>query len=852
MNPFYFLIIFMSFHGMSDGFTCNSISVDGSDIPLNVPKFKRGDQVNLGGPEIYHVQLFIPGSHYQNPYDCYKFYWISRQSGGVIWQRVGESDMRCHNPNHENLGNCGYVLPRDADDPWVKSAQNLATCQQKINENSPHYMTVDSNPISSPWNCFYGIDVDWRIYDFTENLLEYDTSTPKYNVNVDPYRVREYEPEKSSFTRKQCECTAAFQNKISINDVNMQLYRKQEDTTYNNLFNVNQYSIAKECVVTNHKCAVGEIIVCDGKFESLTKPNTVLPSCLSCSTQTFSNAQNSYLCRAKTECTKTTSETVSEGSISKNNECRCLANYYADLKIEWSGTWSNTFQADQGECKPCKTTVECNDGTNNTKYVARGCNDGRNAICVCNKGYERISTDTDECTPCKEGYYKEHIDEIIPVSTSPSNQEKTGQTCGICPSTQMTTVQGATTKTECDCPASMFFKEGNVQECVPCHHDYPQKPYRKPFTENCTECPSRSKFNVQNLEKGCEKWESVGMVMQIQCINPTWRISPSYDQFIRDSTSSRIETLDHLDDYWKRAYANVNAKTWKITDLFKKCSNCAPGEYRIACGGPVRLDPEFGSETYQIALNINGTLVLKTLDAQFECSEDYDQICPGDNKSPQVEILREGKCEKCTSCGIGSYVDGCGANDAGSCKTCDVCRTEENDLIASQQYLYHPKPLQCDGSATQDCERRKCDKSKKEETPGLPTKYKIGIECGEHDVEIWDETTPRLENVEIQTRIITGKGKFEQGKLARYCPSGYYVDPNCFKEDEDWDPQCCILCKLHDALQKRSSAYRECPGDEDSDTQTYIERCENGFYETTVSDTETTSICKPCTTCSFS
>ncbi len=853
MKPFYFLIIFMSLHGMSEGFTCESITVTNTDDEakteyLNVPKFKRGDQIDLWGTEIYTVQLFIPGGHQTDAYDCYKIYWISRRVGVVKWKRMGESDMRCRNP--ENLGDCGYVLPRDADDPWVKSAQNLATCQQKINENSPHYMTVDSNPISSPWNCFYGIDVDWRTYDFEKNLLGYDKSSPRYNVNVDPYRVFEYEPT-SSFKRKQCECTAAFQNKISINDVNMQLYRKQEDTTYNKLFNVNQYSIAKACDATNHQCAVGEIIVCNGKFESPTKPNTVSPSCLPCSTQTFSDRQNSYLCRAKTECTTTTSQKVSEGSISKNNECMCLPNYYADLKIEWSGTWNNAFQAHQGECKPCTTTVECNEDTNETKYVARGCDDGRNAICVCNKGYERISTDTSECTPCKEGFYKEDIDEIIFNSASLSNERKKDQTCDRCLDSQMTTNPGATTKTECDCPPSMFFK-ADIQDCVPCRDVFHKKPFRAQFAPNCTECPSRHKFDIREPDKGCQRWEDVGMVMQIQCTNPTWRIYPSYDQFIIDSTAYIPETLNPAHNLWKRAYANVNAKTWIITDLFKRCPRCAAGKYNIACGGPVRVNTEFGSETYQIALKINGTLVLKTLDTQFESSEDYDQICPDNKKSPLVEILREGKCENCATCDSGNYVDGCEKNNAGTCKLCDVCDVEDTTLETAKEYLYHPKPDQCVGPATQDCERRRCDKSKKQVITGLPTKYKIGIECGVHNVKIWDPTTPRLENVEIRTRIIPGKGKFEQGKLENYCPSGYYVDTDCFKEDEEWDAQCCILCKLHDALQKRSSDYRECPGDEDSDTQKYVERCENGFYETTESGTETTSICKPCTTCSFS
>ena len=573
--------------------------------------------------------------------------------------------------------------------------------------------------------------------------------------------------------------------------------------------------------------------------------------CSDCVPPTWGYGKN-LTCFQKSDCPKNSSSrnefdnTFFLPTTHRNTMCKCNPNLYVTQNHISSSTFlpsksyklyqDGLFESHIGQCTPCKSISECD---NTTQYLD-GCKNGEDHECVCKTGYY---FNEGECKACKNDEYKQ------------ADTKEVKKSCQQCPyaSTGELTLTGAATQDDCYCGDNYFLKEDlDVPQCVPCYTWFPKKPYRDQFkSKNCTECPPRHKFDIQEIEKGCQRWEDIGMVMTIQCINPTWRISPFYDQFIIDSISSITETLNPAHDLWKRAYANVNAKIWKITDLFKRCSNCEPGKYRIACGGPVRINANFGFEKYQIALKINGTVALKTLDAQFESSEDYDKICPDNKKSPLVEILREGKCEKCTSCGIGNYVDGCGANEKGSCKTCEVCQTEVEILKDAKEYLHHPNPNQCDEPVTQDCERKKCDKSKKEVIIGFQAKYKIGIECGEHNVKIWDETTPRLENVEIQTRIITGKGKFEQGRMERYCPSGYYVNPDCFKEDEDWNPQCCMLCKLHDALQKRSSDYRECPGDEDSDTQKYVERCENGFYETTESGTET-SICKPCTTCSFS
>ena len=674
-------------------------------------------------------------------------------------------------------------------------------------------------------DCYWGVDSLYRPKTFMWTLL--DTWTDRALTEPETKCVCAKVPQ---------EMTELIQNQFGNANTLVYKHLQQPDSFdlsiygQHDIFSITNLKTVALCLQSN--CDPGQFRQCS------TCDNYRCQSRCALCPQTKWSYGNEIACFNHLDCPANSNPSLLVTTTRRNTMCRCTDNMYVKeitnderftkkaLELESDGS----FESHLGQCTQCKSISECD---NTTEYLD-GCVNGEDHECVCKAGYYSVKGN---CQACQDFEYK--------IADKKGVQEE----CTKCIDSGQKTRPGAATQADCYCGESLFFEQDS-RRCVPCRDLFPKKPYRAQFDPpNCTECHSRSKFN---FEEGCQRWEDIGMVMTIQCINPTWRINPPYDQFIRDSTDYIPETLNPAHDLWKRAYANVNAKTWKITDLFKGCSNCRPGQYRIACGGPVRLNATFRSETYQIALKINGTRVLKTLDAQFESSEDYDQICPGDDKSPHVEILREGKCENCKTCDSGNYVDGCEKNNAGTCKVCDVCDVEDTTLETAKEYLYHPKIDQCVGPTTQDCERRKCDKSKKQEINGLPTKYKIGIECGLHDVDIWDPTTPRLENVEIKTRTIKGTGRYQKGKLEKYCPTGYYVDPDCFKENEDWNRQCCILCKLHDALQKRSSDYRECPGDEDTDTQTYVERCENGFYETTVSDTETTSICKPCSTCSFS
>lgn len=727
-----------------------------------------------------------------------------------------------------NLQDCTTV---DLPSNWVRAA-------------TPGVMTLIDDPYTPVTNladCFYGMyqrSGNWVPYLTIWNEIEPSNDEERAVFGITK-KVNDIPPE------TYCQCTEV-PNPVTLSTGKRHYLSEgltREQVNENQLFRVYKGVVA---LCAEKQCNAGERQFC-GECDNTKEPNERCQiTCANCNDGEYADGK---ICLPKSTCPSNSYAVESE--LKLNTLCKCNSGFYINKISNDVKFYENdaAFQAHEGTCKPCTTTLECNYGTNETKYIANGCDSVRNAICVCNKGYEGNSEDTadpPECTPCKSSYYKDEIDQVV---ASGILNKRLNQECTKCPFATMFTDPGATNESQCECPESQIY---NGKLCEQCYFADSNKPYRAIGESVCRDCDARHIFNFDT--RSCEKWSDKNMVIEIQCsqTSASWGLSPFYDVISIKSTGS-LETLKPTHEYWTRAYANVKATSWRFLDMFAPCPSCSSGQYNIACGGPVRTNDEFGNEEYKIAVKINQTVSLMTLNHQFESNEKYDKICTGGNESPLVEILRQGMCINCKTCNTGQYVHDCGKNKKGICKNCDVCSNTENQILAdAKEYLWHPNIDQCNSSATQDCKRQKCDKSKIEKDIGGQKHYKIGIECGLHDVEIWDPTTPRLENVEIRTRIIPGKGKFEQGKHEKYCPTGYYVDADCFKEDEDWNPQCCILCKLHDALQKRSSGYRECPGDEDSDTQKYVERCENGFYETTVSDTETTSICKPCTTCSFS
>ena len=745
----------------------------------------------------------------------------------------------------------GVMVPNCVSSSYSeKSKTNLQTCTNSLNlpgnwilAATPGVMTVIDDPYTPVTNladCFYGMDENGDLYLTTwwkDNKPETEEERALFFKEDGDFKQMPRE----TF----CECREV-PNPVILSG--KQHYRSEglttEQANENQLFRVFKSVVAlcveKECDEEGKRQECGE---CDATKEPDERCQI---TCAHCDDGEYADGR---LCLPKSTCPSNSYAIESERKL--NTLCKCNPEFYIDKTNDDAKFYENdqAFQAHEGTCKPCTTTVECNDGTNETKYAAAGCDGVRNAICVCNKGYEgdsEVPTNSPECTQCERGYYKDEIDQVFPKGTS---NERKHESCKECPDKKMTYGDpGATNASQCECDISMIL---NGENCAPCHDVDPSKPYRAKGELACRDCDHRNVFDFEN--RICKTWSDSKMVIEIECL-PTlkkWKLSRRYDTFVRTSTGSR-ETLDPAHEYWMQAYANVNATGWKITNLFRACASCPTGKYRIACGGAVQTKKEFGNEEYVIALKINGTRSLKTLNDQFASTEDYDIICPGDEESKSVDILREGMCMDCKECDSGDYADGCDANDAGSCKKCDVCETEDEILKDAKEYLYHPNQNQCEASSAQDCERTKCIKSKSKTDQGGRTRYKIGIECGEHDVEIWDPLTPKLANVEMDTKTIPGKGKFEGGVLKNYCPRGFYVDTSCFKKDEDWNSKCCILCNLHDALRKRSAGYRECPGDEDSDTQQYVERCENGFYEKTADGTDSESICEPCETCSFS
>lgn len=607
------------------------------------------------------------------------------------------------------------------------------------------------------------------------------------------------------------------------------------------------------------------VVQCPDQSCALGQYRTAQPTAFSCNSvcsdcvpPTWGYGEH-LTCFAKTECPQNASAIDTFNSLPathRNTMCKCNSNFYVTQQLQsflpfkaYTIYEHGLFEGHLGQCTQCSSMSACNVVT----QTLSACVDGFNSICVCTKGhFQKDNT----CVPCQRSEYKEadYVQTTVPGANGVISSQHIQNSCQECPDIDRmdthTTYPYASDETACDCSESWFYDEitghnpDGMGKCKQCELQDRSKPYRAKGEKQCRDCPARTTFDAGE----CKPWQDSNMVMQIQCLSSEqkWTIFPTFDKFVRESTSSSIETLNSAHDYWMRAYANVNAKEWNTGDLFTACSKCTEDKYRIACGGPVRVVEDFGNEKYVIALSINQRPTLMTLDDRFRSNQTYDVICPQNKESENVTILRQGKCEKCIQCNNGEYVQGCGVNQGGVCTTCEKCFLPESALKPMQEYLDHPLNNQCNGSATQDCTRKRCERSFTKTNFDDEKLYYIQIHCGVHDVTIWDPDTPRLQDTTILSKTYTGLGKYHAGEPKHYCPTGYYVDTDCFTENSAWNPACCKLCTTHDALKRRGPGYQQCPGNRDSDTQEYVERCENGFFETEVDGERQCSQCETC------
>lgn len=596
----------------------------------------------------------------------------------------------------------------------------------------------------------------------------------------------------------------------------------------------------------------GKVTVCDtslpcprGQYQSCGKcdDQQCLRTCEECNDNEYSNGNQ---CKAKNSCPKNSSAVLPQPDDGYDTVCSCDNDFYIQRKdVTFQLLEENAaFEAHQATCQPCSGQSKCTEiGT-----VAKGCQKDKDDDCVCAAGY------TDEagtCVPCAENTYKKSSNSIVAnVKDGVTSFARPNIDCAACPHDKMLAPQASTNISACKCAESWIQEvtANNKIICKTCFSVDQKKPYRAFDEPQCTDCKARHIFDHESQQ--CKRWEDNDMTMDIQCSpdSQSFTLNPRFDEFVRFSTQTTKEILNPNHDLWTRAYSNIDASKWSISNLFRKCSACKNNEYRLACGGPVRQSDDFANETYLIAVNINHTATLIELNSKFSNSRDFNTICSSASSSVHsgVSIRREGMCQQCIPCDNGEYVKGCDANQGGVCTTCEKCFLPEPALKHMQEYLDHPLKNQCNGSATQDCTRKKCPQSFTKTNIDDEKLYYIQIHCGVHDVTIWDPDTPRLQDTTILSKTYTGLGKYHAGEPIHYCPTGYYVDTDCFTENSAWNPACCKLCTTHDALKRRGAGYQECPGNRDSDTQKYVERCENGFFETEVDGERQCSQCETC------
>lgn len=599
-------------------------------------------------------------------------------------------------------------------------------------------------------------------------------------------------------------------------------------------------------------CSAGQRQICLSSNCDGTKENDeqCQMSCTNCNDDQFSDG--GQLCMDRSTCPVDSStvkdavviERITQGkSNSHNNLCRCDDSHY----IKSSGNLyedNSVFQAHLGSCQPC--TDSCSVG-----YVARGCQKDVDNVCVCAPGYEE--NDDNECVECTEGKYKTDPD-ITTYDSSSLNKQSIK--CDKCPDITQSE-PGSTSRDQCKCPANFdLIDDENCESCKFIDADRPARPFDE---AECRECSPGQVWQdtEENTENHyCESWKDANMIMQIECLPskqpPKWRVSPSHDAFTLSSTAAK-QTLNSLNPFWTLAYINTSPRNWTRGSIYKSCADCLDTKYRLACGGPSLINTDSTDlqrpDVYNIAVNISAEAQAVSLDINFETEFMYDIVCPNNDATPadDVAILRDGVCMDCEHCGLNQYVKGCSANNKGVCEQCSTCGISGDSLRIRKNYLYHPNERQCDNPATVDCQEQKC-------TPGRITQnkqgvdiYQVRVNCGLHEVTIWDPQTPKLENVDMKTKVYQGQDKFSRGDFLAYCPPGFYVNSDCFDDEKDWNAQCCLLCTTHDATAKRGPTYSECPGNLGYDTQQYVERCENGYFETL--DDQNNIICTACQTC---
>ena len=572
--------------------------------------------------------------------------------------------------------------------------------------------------------------------------------------------------------------------------------------------------------------------------------------CQNCAKEEYSNA-DSILCSPRTVCpenSNTFADDIDTHWIptAYNTFCECKPNFYLSrsaqpyaedeaLKLDY------IFESHRGTCAACKTIDQC---PNAMSYTLEGCGGEANHICKCARGYYGTDNgptmDMSNCKACESGNY----------------QEDTGSTdCEECDEQEDKMLSALASVNESACYCTTNYKRAASNANVKCEKCPQQLPSREAsLTAICRDCDPGYHFKREILhEKSeCKSWKVMNWLMQLTCSDDKLVLDPIQDTFAFNAWRTQQIQINSLWDQWKQKYLAINPTSWD--KILLDCRPCDDLHYRLGCGGPVKIISADNIITYQLVVqnhSANATQQVLVLNSQHQLvSSDLQWTCDTSGVVQNVSIVRRGKCEPCRECSHTQqqleFVQGCAPNFAGTCEPCSKCDSTDDELIMADEYVDHPNGnVHCHKPSKQDCELKPCDKKRKLELlpPLSGFQYKQIIECGLKDVQSWNPDTDRLDNVIMQKRTITGSDRYSSGKELNYCPPDFYVDKKCFDSNIEWTSTCCILCQQAQGTQKKRGDWKRCSGDLDHDTQHYVQRCDNGFFE------DENATCRACQTC---
>ena len=548
-------------------------------------------------------------------------------------------------------------------------------------------------------------------------------------------------------------------------------------------------------------------------------------------------------CSADTKCERCPVSQYPESAGGSCSTCTAIIRKESP-KCGMGKIWHACSNTNKGSCKDCgsgqytedkdipiETRVQCKKCKNRVIQCAgynatlTGCSPGPGK-CECNAGYEpsvsgKNITNDNQCKPCKVGYFKESI----------SNNKC--DECSTANGGEMHSFLPRNSSTDCSCfsfPNKIMYEFEGARECRQCRdfphgHLTPYKP-KDSLLDECEACSNGTWFDTIMDPAECTAIDTMKLTCPDMSVGSTIVINPPLDHYpspffnFKPANGNEVPIGHYLD-----------TKTYEIKSCADQCNDY---QYSHLCGRP----------------SPNGEIYWKKI-ATREVTVMKDFICDSSIPS-QYEIRREGMCKYCKTCSALQFNSGCGMDSEGKCQTCSTsCSTDE--------YLYHEKSTGCnDPTAISDYECRGCKKVERTGNNGH-FKYYIVESCGNNDYYRWQsDSTIAIQSMHCTSTAASDICVFEDvatniprtqhaGTHLPYCPPRYKVNEECYENNPNtWNKDCCEECNQDDPHKKKSPGYKICPGDSPTDTQIWVDRCENNYY-TDKSGIE--EVCKPCELC---